>query len=80
MKIFRGTKSDTGCIVELDNEGYTTKLALDKSLKIADHSPDEFQWGYSCSGEISEFEIKIWLSLVGAKVGPPEQNTIHDYT
>ena len=50
MKIIRGTKTDTGCIVELDNESYRTKLSLEKSLQIADHSPDGFQWGYSGSG------------------------------
>ena len=50
MKIFRGIKTDTGCIVELDNEGYTTQLALEKSLQVVDHSPDGFQWGYTGSG------------------------------
>ena len=108
MKIIRGTKTDTGCIVELDNESYCTKLSFEKSLQIADHSPDGFQWGYSGSGpaqlaaailyeitddvdlsreyyqlfkndhvsqwndtfEISELEVRIWLSVVGAKVKP----------
>ena len=32
------------CVVELDNESYRTKLSLEKSLRIADHSPDGFQW------------------------------------
>ena len=50
MKIFRGRKTNTSCVVELDNESYRTKLSLEKSLKIADHSPDGFQWGYSGSG------------------------------
>ena len=50
MKIFRGRKTDTGCIVELDNESYRTKLSLEKSLQIVDHSPDGFQWGYNGSG------------------------------
>ena len=50
LKIFRGRKTDTGCIVELDNEGYTTQLSLEKSLQVVDHSPDGFQWGYTGSG------------------------------
>ena len=50
MKIFKGRKTDTGCIVELDNQGYTTKLSLEKSLQVVDHSPDGFQWGYTGSG------------------------------
>ena len=50
MKIIRGRKSGLDCVVELDNESYRTKLSLEKSLKIADHSPDGFQWGYSGSG------------------------------
>ena len=32
VKIFRGGKSVVGCIVELDNNGYTTQLVLEKSL------------------------------------------------
>ena len=43
-------KSIVGCIVELDNEGYTTQLSLENSLRIVDHSPDGFQWGYNGSG------------------------------
>ena len=118
MKIFRGRKTPVGCIVELDNESYCTKLSLEKSLQIADHSPDGFQWGYNGSGpaqlaaailyeitdnvdlsreyyqlfkfdhvsqwgdtfEISEFEIKIWLSLVGAKIEPPRLSLIRNET
>ena len=101
MKIIRGRKSPDGCIVELDNESYITKLSLEKSLSIADHSPDGFQWGYNGSGpaqlaaailyettddvdlsreyyqlfkfdHVSQwediFEIRIWLSLIGAKI------------
>ena len=50
MKVFRGRKTDTGCIVELDNEGYTTTLSLEESLQVVDHSPDGFQWGYTGTG------------------------------
>ena len=78
MKIFRGRKTPVGCIVELDNESYCTKLSLEKSLQIADHSPDGFQWGDTF--EISEFEIKIWLSLVGAKIEPPRLSLIRNET
>ena len=116
MKIFRGRKTDAGCIVELDNESYRTKISLEKSLKIADHSPDGFQWRYSGSGpaqlaaailyeitddvelsrayyelfkhdhvsqwndtfEISEFEVRIWLSLVGAEIEPPKLSLLSE--
>ena len=116
MKIIRGRKSGLDCVVELDNEGYRTKLSLEKSLKIADHSPDGFQWEYSGSGpaqlaaailyeitddidlsrayyelfkhdhvsqwedtfEISEFEVRIWLSLVGAEIEPPRLELIRN--
>ena len=50
MKIFRGRKSIVGCIVELNNNGYTTQLSLEKSLQIVNHSPDDFQWGSNGSG------------------------------
>ena len=50
MKIFSSRKSDTGCVVELNNEGYLTNLSLEKSLQIVGHSPDGFQWGYNGSG------------------------------
>ena len=50
MKIFKGKKTPDGCIVELDNEGYTTQLSLEKSLQVVDHSPDGYQCGYSGSG------------------------------
>ena len=116
MKIFRGRKSDTGCVVELDNEGYLTNLSLEKSLQIVGHSPDGFQWGYSGSGpaqlaaailyeitddvelsrgyyelfkhdhvsqwedifEISEFEVRIWLSLVGAEIELPRLSLLSE--
>lgn len=50
MKIIRDRKSPDSCIVELDNESHRTKLSLEKSFRITDHSPDGFQWGYSGSG------------------------------
>ena len=49
MKIFRGRKIGTDCIVELTDEGYTTQLSLEKSLLVVDHSKDGFQWGYNGS-------------------------------
>ena len=50
MEIIQGRKSGLDCVVELYNESYRTKLSLEKSLTIANHSPDGFQWGYSGSG------------------------------
>lgn len=116
MKIIRGRKSGLDCVVELDNESYHTKLSLEKSLEIAKHSPDGFQWGYSGSGpaqlaaailyeitddvelsrsyyelfkhdhvsqwedtfEISEFEVRIWLSLVGAEIELPSPSLLSE--
>ncbi len=34
----------------MDNEGYTTKLSLEKSFEVVQHSPTGFQWGYQGSG------------------------------
>ena len=103
----------------MEHTEIVTLIELAKSelqSKIADHSLDGFQWGYSGSGpaqlaaailyeitddvelsrgyyelfkhdhvsqwedtfEISEFEIKIWLSLVGAKVEPPRLELIRN--
>ena len=50
MKIFRGRKAGVDCVVELADEGYTTQLSLEKSLKVVDHSPTGFQWGHQGSG------------------------------
>ena len=50
MKVFRGRKSGMDCVVEFDNDGYTTQLSLEKSLQVVDPSPDGFQWGYNGSG------------------------------
>ena len=50
MKVFRGRKSGVDCVVELDNDSYTTQLSLENSLQVVDHSPDGFQWGYQGSG------------------------------
>ena len=50
MKVFRGRKTPDGCIVELDNENYTTTLSLERNLQVVDHSPTGFQWGYNGSG------------------------------
>ena len=50
MKIIRGRKTGLDCVVELADEGYTTQLSLEKSLKVVDHSSTGFQWGHQGSG------------------------------
>ena len=67
MKIFRGRKSDTGCVVELDNEGYLTNLSLEKSLQVVNHSPDGFQWGYNGSGP-----AQLAAAILNEITGDPE--------
>ena len=67
MKIFKGKKTPDSCIVELVNENYTTQLSPEKSLQIADHSPDGFQWGYSGSGP-----AQLAAAILNEITGDPE--------
>ena len=51
MRVFRGTRKEVGgCVVEVETNGNTTQLSLEKSLQIVNHSPTGFQWGYAGSG------------------------------
>ena len=47
MKLFRGRgpkKAVGGCTVEVETDGHTTQLSLEKSLQVVNHSPTGFQW------------------------------------
>ena len=48
MKTFKGKKTPVGCIVQVDNNGYVTRLSVRKSLQVVSHSGD-FAWGHSGS-------------------------------
>ena len=51
MKIFKGEKKKVGgCAVQVENDGYTAELSLEKSFEVVNHSPTGFQWGYGGSG------------------------------
>ena len=51
MKIFRGKKKEVGgCAVQVENDGYTTELSLEKSFEVVQHSPTGFQWDYGGYG------------------------------
>lgn len=50
MKIFRGKKKEVGgCAVQVENDGYTTELSLEKSFEVVQHSPTGFQWDYGAT-------------------------------
>jgi hypothetical protein len=48
MRVYRGTRTETGCEVVVE-EGGTTR-PLDPRLDLRKHSPTGFEWGYSGSG------------------------------
>ena len=64
MKIFKGRKTDTGCIVELHNKGFVTTLSLEKSLQVIDHSPEGFECGHSGRGS-SQLSAAILYEVTG---------------
>jgi hypothetical protein len=63
--IFMGIKDDDGnSHVMIDNNnGEKTELYPDKSLKIINHSPTGFSWGYKGSGP-AQLALAILLSLL----------------
>lgn len=54
MKVYHGLRTSTGCevIIEYGNEGSYSQRILDinPSLKLRNHSPTGFEWGYGGSG------------------------------
>ena len=67
MKTIRGRKTGIDCVVELTDEGYTTQLSLKKSLRVVDHSPTGFQWGYRGSGP-----AQLAAAILNEITGDPE--------
>ncbi len=55
-------------------DGETTELSPTASLKLRDHSPDGFQWGYTGSGP-SQLALAILLDVTGN----PELSLDHYY-
>ena len=55
------------CVIELTDESYTTQLSLEKSLKVVNHSPDGFQWGYPGSGP-----AQLAAAILNEITGDPE--------
>lgn len=48
MKVYRGTRTEDGTRVEVEEDGRTRPL--DPRRDLHDHSPDGFEWGYGGSG------------------------------
>lgn len=49
--VYSGKRTKTGCrIFRTDPDGTVTRLKLSDSLKLWNHSPSGFEWGYGGSG------------------------------
>lgn len=65
-KAYLGSRTaDRRCIVIVkDEEGQPHNLGLNRSLKIWNHSPDGFEWGYGGSGP-AQLALAILLDYTG---------------
>jgi hypothetical protein len=48
MRVYRGTRTEQGCAVAVEEGG--ASRPLDPRLDLRKHSPTGFEWGYSGSG------------------------------
>jgi hypothetical protein len=62
MKIYRGTRSDDGCSVTVDER------PLNPRYDLRNHSPAGFEWGYGGSGP-----AQLALALLADHLGDDEQ-------
>ena len=63
-KVFKGRKTETNRIVEVEQNGNVSLLPLGPSLQIANHSPDGFNWGYDGSGT-TQLALGILYEVTG---------------
>ena len=63
-RVFKGRKTETDRIVEVEQNGSVALLPLEPSLEIANHSPDGFNWGYNGSGT-TQLALGILYEVTG---------------
>lgn len=65
--IYSGKRTNRGCrIARTDPDGTVTRLKLSDSLKLWNHSPSGFEWGYGGSGP-AQTALALLLDLTGSK-------------
>jgi len=65
MKMYRGIRTESGCVVTVIEEGVERSLDLRHDLR--NHSPDGANWGYGGSGP-----AQLSLALVADATGDDE--------
>lgn len=66
MKVYRGTRTEGGCVVTVIEDG--AERPLDARLDLRSHSPTGFEWSYCGSGP-----AQLALALVADAVGDDER-------
>lgn len=61
---YSGKRTEDGAEVKREREGRVTDLPLEPSLKLRNHSPTGFEWGYSGSGP-AQLALAILLDYTG---------------
>jgi hypothetical protein len=62
MKSYRGTRTDQGCEVVVEEDGTSRPLAPRHDLR--NHSPTGFEWGYSGSGP-AQLALALATDVIG---------------
>jgi hypothetical protein len=62
MKLYRGTRTDEGCEVTVEDGGVVRPLA--PRLDLQSHSPTGFEWGYGGSGP-AQLALALAADLLG---------------
>ncbi len=64
MKFYKGTHMMARTVVLVNTDGDTKVLELAPSLKLRNHSPTGFEWGYCGSGP-AQLALAILLDVTG---------------
>src|SRR6202035_3847736 len=66
MKTYRGTRTEGGVTVEVEEDGKRKSLPL--HLYVRNHSPTGFEWGYGGSGP-AQLALAICVRCLGLEAG-----------
>lgn len=65
MKTYRFERDSDGCRIYMSHQcGTSHQLPLDPSLKLRNHSPTRFEWGYEGSGP-AQAALAVLLDCLG---------------